>query len=165
MHRAYARYADWMRWGGYGVFSDSFDLYFAGDTGFSQDFADTRAFFRQRHAERYRDASHVFDLALIPIGAYDPPHLFQEQHVNPEEAVQLHIDVGARQSLGIHWGVFRLTDEPLDEPPQRLRAELQRRGLDNFFTLDVGETRMLPTRQQPLVNAEHEVPAQPLQAE
>ncbi len=49
--------------------------------------------------------------------------------MNPEQAVQAFVDLGARRMVAMHWGTFKLTDEPLDEPPRRLRAEWRRRGL------------------------------------
>jgi N-acyl-phosphatidylethanolamine-hydrolysing phospholipase D len=64
-------------------------------------------------------------------------------HVNPEEAVRIAREVGARQAVGMHFGTFDLTDEPLDEPPVRFRAAAveQRFGADNAWTLSIGETR------------------------
>ena len=64
-------------------------------------------------------------------------------HVTPEEAVQVAEDVSARVLLGIHWGTFDLADEPLGEPPERMRAEAARRGLgpDRAWILRIGETR------------------------
>jgi N-acyl-phosphatidylethanolamine-hydrolysing phospholipase D len=84
-----------------------------------------------------------FDLAALPIGAYDPPAMMQPVHLNPEEAVQAGLDVHARRMLGIHYGTFDLTDEPLDEPPRRFQAEAVRRDLDasRIWTPAVGETR------------------------
>ena len=51
------------------------------------------------------------DLALLPIGAYEPRWFMKESHMNPAEAVRAHREVGARRSLGMHWGTFQLTDE------------------------------------------------------
>ena len=53
-----------------------------------------------------------------------------KQHMNPEEAARAFTDLGARQFVAMHWGTFKLTDEPLDEPPARLAAEWQRLALD-----------------------------------
>jgi L-ascorbate metabolism protein UlaG (beta-lactamase superfamily) len=70
------------------------------------------------------------DAALLPIGAYEPAWFMGKQHMNPEEAARAFTDLGAREFVAMHWGTFQLTDEPLDEPPQRLEREWQRRGLD-----------------------------------
>jgi N-acyl-phosphatidylethanolamine-hydrolysing phospholipase D len=121
-------------WGGWVLLHPELSFYFAGDTGYSQDFADIRARFGG------------FDLAAIPIGAYAPRWFMQASHINPEEAVRVHRDVNARQSLGIHWGTFAgLTDESLYEPPEALAAERSKAGLaaDEFFVLRHGETRVL----------------------
>lgn len=63
-------------------------------------------------------------------------------HVDPEEAVRIHQDVNSRLSLAMHWGTFRLTLEPLDEPPGRLRSAMETAGLspDTFRVLGHGET-------------------------
>jgi N-acyl-phosphatidylethanolamine-hydrolysing phospholipase D len=70
------------------------------------------------------------------------------QHVNPAEAVQIHLDLGAKQSIGVHWGTFELTDESLDEPPRHLADARRAKELadDAFVTLAIGETRKLPRR-------------------
>jgi N-acyl-phosphatidylethanolamine-hydrolysing phospholipase D len=73
-----------------------------------------------------------------------------EQHVNPAEAVRMHRDLRAKQSIGMHWGTFELTDEALDEPPRAL-AEARREAKlpdDEFALLAVGQTRWLQPRQQ-----------------
>ena len=64
-------------------------------------------------------------------------------HLDPEEAVRAAIDTGARRAVGMHWGAFDLTDEPLDEPPRRFRAAAAASGLDvdRAWVLAVGETR------------------------
>ena len=89
-----------------------------------------------------------FDLALLPIGAYEPRWFMANQHVNPAEAVKIHRNIGAKASLGVHWGTFELTDEALDEPPQSLKREAASAGLvdEEFFVLAVGETRLISQR-------------------
>ncbi len=105
-------------------------IFFTGDTGYSRDFADI--------TQRFG----AMDFAMIPIGAYEPRWFMRHQHVDPAEAVQIHLDLRARRSLGIHWGAFELTDEPLDDPPRALRQALQARGVDpqDFVTLRPGVT-------------------------
>ena len=136
--------ADRMRslWGGYAVFAPETHLFFAGDTGYSKDFKDVR----ERFASRQKDGG--FDIALIPVGAYEPRWFMEEQHVNPEESVRMHADLGAKRSLGIHWGTFSLTDESLDTPPLALAQARKQQNLPDadFFVLAIGETRSLPRR-------------------
>ena len=129
-------------WGGWAVFGADFQWYFSGDTGYSHDFVKTRAHF----AERQRDGG--FDLAMIAIGAYEPNWFMKDQHVNPREAVQIHQELGARHSIGMHWGTFDLSDEPLDQPPRDLAAERKRQGVADtaFEVLAIGQTRQLPRR-------------------
>ena len=133
-------------WGGWSVFGPDLHWYFSGDTGYSPDFAQTR----QRFADRQTpEQGGGFDLALIPVGAYEPRWFMQRQHVNPAEAVRIHQDLGARHSMGVHWGTFELTDEPHDQPPRDLQAARDAAGLAPaaFFVLAVGETHALPARK------------------
>jgi N-acyl-phosphatidylethanolamine-hydrolysing phospholipase D len=72
-------------------------------------------------------------------------------HLNPEEAVLVHQDVASQQSIGMHWGTFKLTEEPLAEPPWFLRQVLAEKNIsrDKFIVLQVGETKILhPQNQQ-----------------
>ena len=125
-------------WGGWVIKTGEgaphpFSVFFAGDTGYSKDFQDIGRKFGS------------FDLALIPIGAYAPRWFMKGQHVDPEEAVQIHQDVHAKRSIGIHWGTFELADESLDEPPKLLAEAVKKVGLpENEFTvLKHGETLKL----------------------
>jgi N-acyl-phosphatidylethanolamine-hydrolysing phospholipase D len=118
-------------WGAWAVTHPSFSFFFSGDLAYSKDLQDIGR------------AIGGFDFAAIPIGAYEPRWFFHTQHVNPQEAVQIRRDIGARQTLGIHWGTFEgLTDEPLDRPPRELAAAREAAGLppDEFFVLRHGET-------------------------
>ncbi len=135
-------------WGGWAVLGAQTHWYFSGDTGYSQDFADTQ----KRFADRQTPArGGGFDLALIAVGAYEPRWFMKEQHVNPAEAVQIHQDLKAKRSVGVHWGTFSLTDEPLDQPPKDLALALKERRLaaDAFTVMAIGETRVLPSRSSP----------------
>jgi L-ascorbate metabolism protein UlaG (beta-lactamase superfamily) len=105
-------------WGGFVVEGSSARVYHSGDTAYFEGFSEI--------GTRYGP----IDAALLPIGAYDPQWFMGKQHMNPEEAVRAHLDLGARHFVAMHWGTFQLTDEPLDEPPARLNAEWQRLGLD-----------------------------------
>jgi len=84
-----------------------------------------------------------FDVAALPIGAYLPPEIMKWVHTTPEQAVQAFVDLDARTMLGMHWGTFDLADEPLDEPPARMLADISRRGIDpaRAWVLKIGETR------------------------
>ena len=89
------------------------------------------------------------DLALLPIGAYEPRWFMSDQHVNPDEAVRIHRDIKARRSVGIHWGTFLLTDEPLDQPLSDLATACAEAGIgtQEFVTLRHGQTLNLDKRQ------------------
>ena len=130
-------------WGGYAVYAPDCHLFFSGDTAYSKDFVDIQ----QRYAAR-EAIGGGFDIALIAIGAYEPRWFMNTQHINPTEAVQIHLDIHAKQSIGIHWGTFELTDESLDAPPRDLADARRAKGVadDAFVVLALGETRKLPKR-------------------
>ena len=106
-------------------------IFFGGDSGYFTGFA------------RIGTAFGPFDLAMIPIGAYAPRELLKTKHMHPSESVQAFLDVRGKKMVAIHWGAFKQTDEPLDEPPRILREEIKKRSLndDDFWTLMIGETR------------------------
>lgn len=83
------------------------------------------------------------DLALVPIGAYDPRTLMHGVHCAPEEGVALGRDLGAGALCAMHWGAIKLTDEPPTEPPGRFRAAAEAAGYppERAWVLKVGETR------------------------
>ncbi len=130
-------------WGNYAILAPDFQTFFAGDTAYSKDFADIHAHFAARQG-----AGRGFDLALIPVGGYDPRWFMRSQHVDPDEAVRIHLDILATRSIGIHWGTFQLSDESLDEPPKALARAAQTRGLgvDAFTVSAIGQTRRFPRR-------------------
>lgn len=66
---------------------------------------------------------------MIPIGAYEPRWFMEPQHCNPAEAVQIHRDLGSRQSIAMHWGTFQLTDEAREAPLEALEIALKAAGL------------------------------------
>ena len=117
-------------WAGFMIrFPDGFRFYFAGDTGYGEDFVETR------------ERLGAPDFAAIPIGAYEPQDFMRESHCTPEEAVQIFRDLQATRAVAVHWGTFKLTLEPLAEPPERLRAALSEAGIDmrRFRALSHGE--------------------------
>jgi len=135
-------------WGGWAVFSRSFQWYFSGDTGYSRDFIDTRQRFIARQTSGLGGG---FDMAVIAGGAWEPRWVRQPQHVEPAEAVQIHLDIGAKISLGIHWGTFALADEPLDHPIKVLAAARAAKGVADtaFCLLPIGMTRRFASRNVP----------------
>uniref|UniRef100_A0A9L0T1T4 N-acyl-phosphatidylethanolamine-hydrolyzing phospholipase D n=1 Tax=Equus caballus TaxID=9796 RepID=A0A9L0T1T4_HORSE len=122
-------------WGSWSVLGPWNRFFFAGDTGYCSGFEEIGRRFGP------------FDLAAIPIGAYEPRWFMKYQHVDPEEAVRIHIDVQAKKSVAIHWGTFALANEHYLEPPLKLSEALERYGLktEDFFVLKHGESRYLNT--------------------
>ncbi|MFF9012594.1 MBL fold metallo-hydrolase [Streptomyces sp. NPDC014870] len=108
-------------------------VYFAGDTGYGHWFAEIGA----RHPG--------IDLALLPIGAYEPRWWLSDVHTDPEEAVRAFQDLGARRMAPMHWATFVLSSEPVLEPLTRVRAAWQRAGLprEDLWDLPVGASRVL----------------------
>lgn len=120
-------------WAGWVVRHPSFSFYFAGDTGYSPDFLEIKK------------RLGPFDLAALPIGAYEPRWFMGPVHLNPAEAVQVHKDLNTRYSVAMHWGTFDMTDEAPSTPPKQLAADLKAAGVtpERFFLMQHGETRNL----------------------
>jgi N-acyl-phosphatidylethanolamine-hydrolysing phospholipase D len=114
-------------------------LYFCGDSGYGPGFAEIG------------NRLGPFDVALLPIGAYEPRWFMASAHMNPEEAARAAIDLRARDVIGGHWGTFRLTDEDPLEPPIRMRATW--RGLDlppdRLHIPGIGGTVRIPVGRGP----------------
>jgi L-ascorbate metabolism protein UlaG (beta-lactamase superfamily) len=117
-------------WGGFVIQGAGATLYHSGDSALFDGFREIGARFPG------------IDAALLPIGAYDPGWFMERQHMNPEQALQAFQALGARTFVAMHWGMFKLTDEPLDEPPRRLEAERVRLALpaERVRVPAVGET-------------------------
>ncbi|MDX1585176.1 MAG: MBL fold metallo-hydrolase [Balneolaceae bacterium] len=124
-------------WCGYVLEAPSSTIYFAGDTGYDGFFKKIGAKFKS------------IDVALLPIGAYRPRWFMRPIHVNPEEAVMIHRDIGAGTSIGMHFGTFPLADDGMSEPREDLEKAKQKHGLDGneFITLQEGETYEAVPRQ------------------
>jgi N-acyl-phosphatidylethanolamine-hydrolysing phospholipase D len=132
-------------WGAWAAMAPDFHWFFSGDTGYSQDFSDTREHFAGRQTAGQGGG---FDVALIAVGACLPRWFMQMQHVDLDEAVQVHLDLGAKHSVGVHWGTFELADDPLDQPLHELARARTLKGVadDAFFLLPVGGTRQFGRR-------------------
>lgn len=122
-------------WGGWVITApDGTRTYHAGDSGYGGRFAEV--------GERYPG----IDVAMMPIGAYEPRWFMRTVHMNPEESVQAWADLGAAKFASMHWGTFVLTHEPVDEPLAAVRKAWAAAGNDpdDLWALAVGETRALP---------------------
>jgi len=117
-------------WGGFVIEGGGVSIYHSGDTAYFDGFAEIGRRFPR------------LDAALLPIGAYDPRWFMARQHMNPTDALDAFRDLGARMMIAMHWGTFKLTDEPLDEPPQLFRQQAAARGLSEQTArvAAVGET-------------------------
>jgi L-ascorbate metabolism protein UlaG (beta-lactamase superfamily) len=117
-------------WCGFVVEIGGATFYFAGDSGYTPQFAEIGACVPR------------IDVALLPIGAYEPRWFMQPMHMNPDEAVRAHLDTRARVSVGMHFGTFQLTDEGIDEPLCALERARAAHGVpgEAFRLLDFGET-------------------------
>jgi len=117
-------------WGGFVFVAGGVRIFFAGDTGYAPHFREVRA------------RCGGVDLALLPIGAYEPRWFMKDVHMNPAEAVQACEDLGSPPSLGMHFGTFQLTAEGVDEPVRALERALDARGMPRgaFRAPGFGET-------------------------
>lgn len=120
-------------WGGFVIKDPKYMIYFAGDTGFGPHFAEIR--------ERLGSPS----FALLPIGAFKPRWFMRPMHISPEEAVQVHLVLGSKQSMAIHFGTFQLADEDFEKPVLALEEALKNHKLSTncFWVLKPGESRKI----------------------
>lgn len=129
-------------WSGFAIAAGEWRVLFAGDTGYHPEFAEIGR------------RLGPFDLALLPIGAYSPRWFMRPVHMDADEAVAAAIDLGRGAGaappalLATHWGTFRLTEEPMDEPPRRARDAWAARQLpaDRCWVLGGDRTRSLAPR-------------------
>ncbi len=135
-------------WGGWAVqfAGDTDRIWFGGDTGYND-----------IQFKQIGDRLGPFNLSLIPVGAYDPRWFMKAAHANPEDAVQIHLDVKSQHSIGMHWGTFVLTSEPVTEPPVRLKKAVKDAGLppQSFITLPIGGMENIaPLKSQKFIATE-----------
>jgi N-acyl-phosphatidylethanolamine-hydrolysing phospholipase D len=119
-------------WAGWVIETKAGAVYFAGDTGYSPHFKEIAA------------RLGPIRLSLLPIGAYRPRWIMQTMHLDPADAVRAHLDLGSAQSIGMHWGTFKQTDEPLAEPPIYLDKIRREMGLEPnaFQVMNLGQARL-----------------------
>jgi L-ascorbate metabolism protein UlaG (beta-lactamase superfamily) len=117
-------------WGSYHIDHLVMKIYFAGDTGYG------------KHFKELYSKLGAPDLSLIPVGAYEPRWFMRPHHLNPEDAVLAHLDLGSKLSFGMHLGTFQLTDEGYDDPIVDLNRAREKFQLskDVFRLLDHGES-------------------------
>lgn len=114
-------------YGGFVIESKEKAVYFAGDTAYGS--------FLKELGTRFS-----LDVALLPIGAYKPYEWFKNIHLNPKTAVQAFLDCGAKSLVPVHWGTFKISDEPMGEPPKLLEEEAMKGGVaDRVHILENGE--------------------------
>ena len=121
-------------WCAWVITSGERTYFFAGDTGYFHGFTEI--------GKRFGP----IDVAILPIGAYEPRWIMHYSHMNPAEAYQAFLDLGAHWMLPCHWGTFRLTDEPIDEPPRELQRVVQTAGgrFDPIHVMAIGERWEVP---------------------
>jgi L-ascorbate metabolism protein UlaG (beta-lactamase superfamily) len=119
-----------MLWGGHVIQASAGRVYFAGDTGYPSHFREI--------AQRLGRP----DIAFLPIGAYEPRWFMAAQHMNPDEAVRAHLDLGALLSIAMHFATFRLSQEAIDAPVEALEVARRQHGVppEAFRVPEFGET-------------------------
>jgi len=120
-------------WGAFVVEAAGRPVCFAGDTGYWNHFA------------QIRERCGRVDVAMRPIGAYEPRWFMLDMPMNPDDAVRAHLDLETVLSIGTHDGCFQLTDEGIDEPLRELEVARQRHGVapHDFRALETGATLRL----------------------
>src|SRR5689334_4272314 len=115
-------------YGGFVLKNGKHSVYHAGDTAYFSGFSEIG---RRLSPE----------VALLPIGAYNPPQ-YRNVHTNPADATKAFLDLNARWMVPMHYGTFRLSHEPVDEPLQLLDQEASAAGIeDRVIVLEEGVTR------------------------
>jgi L-ascorbate metabolism protein UlaG (beta-lactamase superfamily) len=131
-HRSGRGITDQMKtlWGGFVIGTSAGNIYFGGDTGYGPHFADAQ--------RKFGD----FTLALIPIGAYEPRWFMEPVHLDPEQAVLAHRDLGSQLSLAIHHSTFQLTYEGIDAPQKALQLAMTKHKVseEKFIAPAFGKT-------------------------
>jgi N-acyl-phosphatidylethanolamine-hydrolysing phospholipase D len=113
---------------------DDKTIWYSGDTGYNP-----------KQFKEIGEKFNTINLALISIGAYEPRWFMKDMHINPEEAVQIHLDIKSEHSIAVQWGTFQLTSEPIDDPPLKLREALAEKNIPTgkFEFMKIGEIRAI----------------------
>jgi N-acyl-phosphatidylethanolamine-hydrolysing phospholipase D len=127
-------------WCGWSLRTAGRSLFFAGDTALHPEFGSIAT------------RCGPFNMAILPIGAYEPRWFMRSVHMNPEDCINAVDQLEAGQHgtrlvmAAAHWGTFKLTDEPMDEPPTRMRERWRAAGRDgrDLWIMRHGETRVMP---------------------
>ncbi|KAH0545175.1 hypothetical protein FGG08_000787 [Glutinoglossum americanum] len=140
-------------WASWSVESGGKKVWFGGDTGYRavpelpDDVDDYGEEHNYPHCPAFKqigDLRGPFDLGLIPIGAYNPRWFMSPMHANPFDSVNIFLDTKCKRALGMHWGTWVLTGEPVLEPPQLLRVALSRKNISEkgvFDVCDIGQSQ------------------------
>jgi N-acyl-phosphatidylethanolamine-hydrolysing phospholipase D len=125
-------------WSGWGIRATDLTFYFAGDTGYFEGF------------RKIRHRLGPIDVAMIPIGAYEPRWYNGAYHLDPGEALLAFEDLNARYFAAMHWGTFDQAEEMLGDPPRELLSYAAQRGydLDTIWVFAFGESRAVPPREK-----------------
>jgi len=123
-------------WGSWLIQAEENKILFVGDSGYFGGFKQFGSYFTG------------ITIAILPMGAYAPRWIMKENHMNPEETVRAFQDLNAHILVPIHWGTFKVSDEPIDEPPKRLLKAAETKGIskDKIKILKVGETLKVSTQ-------------------
>lgn len=138
-------------WASWAITSGAKSVWFAGDTGYRNVPVGIEelgpGFDKLPRNPQFAQIGNLrgpFDLGLIPIGAYHPRYMYSPVHASPYDAVEIFQDTKCKKALGIHWGTWALTSEPVEEPPEKLREALEIKGLPPkgvFEAWAIGESR------------------------
>lgn len=117
-------------WGSYVIRFNDYQVYFGGDSGYAS------------HYKEIKSRFEIIDFALLPIGAYKPRWFMRAMHMNPAEAVMAHMDLASKKSIGMHFGTFQLTEEPIYKPIEDLQRAKLKNNLEpaEFTVMSVGQT-------------------------
>lgn len=119
-------------WGAYLIRTKSgMTIFISGDTAYFDGFEQI-------------GSEYDIDLAIFNLGAYEPRWFMAPSHMNPVEVVKAFQEIRAKKLMVVHWGTFRLGDEPVHFPPIQLKGELKKQGLlEHLIDVDHGETVFL----------------------